>query len=81
MKQMTVRIDDETYDKLAWTGQNLGIGTATVARIWLKQRSDELPKVPRSSRPEARTTPTKQPPGKNPQGTRAERRAQQRKKG
>jgi antitoxin component of RelBE/YafQ-DinJ toxin-antitoxin module len=79
MKQMTIRIDDETYEKLAYTGDHLGIATATVARIWLKQRADETympprkPQVKKSSQSSSKQPPTVR--RKNPEGTRAERRS------
>lgn len=79
MKQMTIRIDDETYEKLAYTGDHLGIGTATVARIWLKQRADETYMPPRKPQPKkppqasSKSSPTVR--RKNPEGTRSERRS------
>ncbi len=78
MKQVTIRVDEETYDKLAYTGDHLGIATATVARIWLKQRADEI-WVPPKTRPKkqaqasSKASPTVRQ--KNPEGTRAERRS------
>jgi antitoxin component of RelBE/YafQ-DinJ toxin-antitoxin module len=75
---MTIRVDEETYDKLAYTGGHLGIATATVARIWLKQRADEI-WVPPKIRPKKQSqSSSKAPPTvrqKNPDGTRAERRS------
>jgi antitoxin component of RelBE/YafQ-DinJ toxin-antitoxin module len=78
MKQMTIRIDDETYEKLVYTGGHLGIGTATAARIWLKQRADETCMPPRKPQPkESSQSGSKASPtvgAKNLEGTRAERR-------
>jgi antitoxin component of RelBE/YafQ-DinJ toxin-antitoxin module len=78
MKQMTIRVDEDTYDKLADAGDHLGIATATVARIWLKQRADEMP-PPLKTRPKKKAqASSKAAPivrQKNPEGTRAERRS------
>ena len=71
MKQMTIRIDDETYEKLAYVGDHLGIPTATVARMWLKQRSDEEFMPPQAPR-KKKDAPTVR--RKNPEGTRSQRR-------
>jgi antitoxin component of RelBE/YafQ-DinJ toxin-antitoxin module len=76
---MTIRIDDDTYDKLVYTGEHLSIGTATVARIWLKQTADETwmpprkPQSKKSSQSSSKVSPTAR--RKNPEGTRAERRS------
>lgn len=82
MRQMTIRIDDHTYEQLRLQGERLGIGTATVARIWLKETAEMIsPPPPRRS---ARAVPDEIPSSssglnrKNPEGTRAERRAKKR---
>jgi hypothetical protein len=36
--QLTVRLDRETYDRIAAEARALGIGPATLARTWLRER-------------------------------------------
>ena len=41
--QMTVRLDRETYDKIAEEARALGVGPTTLARIWLRERLRSRP--------------------------------------
>ena len=36
--QLTIRLDRETYDRIAAEARALGIGPATLARTWLRER-------------------------------------------